>query len=67
MFLLSLFLTASQPDPKLLMSCDDFSWLLQGVVESELLSPGQKIEFIGRFMQATDPACFDETKKETVL
>jgi len=60
MLLFSLILATAQPDTRMLLSCDDFSWLMQGVVEAKTLSPGEKIEFIARFMQGTDPKCFED-------
>lgn len=60
MIQLPLMLALAQPVPeKLLLSCDDFDWLVEGVMSSELLTPYQKVEFISRFAHGTDPSCFN--------
>jgi len=58
MFLLSLILATSQPDSKILMKCEDFDWLTNGVFESELLTRDEKLTFLSIFIRGTDPACF---------
>jgi hypothetical protein len=52
--LLPLMLFAAQPQ----LSCQDYDWLAKGVYKSELLSSSEKLDFIFRFMEVTDPACF---------
>jgi len=60
---LSLFLAASQPEPKMLLTCEQFQWLMERTIRTESLSSWKKLEFIARFADGTDPACFPEIKE----
>lgn len=57
MFILPLILLAHIPQSDYLR-CEDYDWLVKGVVETELLSPSQKLDFIIRWREHTDPSCF---------
>jgi hypothetical protein len=41
------------------LTCEDYDWLKKGVMETELFTPGQKFDLILRWMEHTDPHCFD--------
>jgi len=56
--ILSLLLTLSSPESRLLLTCEQFDWLVERTFKSELLSPSEKIEFVGRYADWTDPTCF---------
>ena len=60
-FLLLLTLTISLPsmaENKYYLSCEDYSWLLEGVEISEM-EESIKNEVRLELMLATDPTCFD--------
>ena len=57
--ILPLLLTIAQPEPRMLLTCEQFEWLMKGTMEAETLSIWKKIEFIDRFADGTDPACFE--------
>ena len=61
--ILSLLLAVAQPEPKLLLTCEQFEWLSERTMNSEVLSVWKKIEFIARYADWTDPACFPEVKE----
>ena len=61
--ILSLLLAVAQPEPKLLLTCEQFEWLSERTMNSEVLSVWKKIEFIARYADGTDPACFPEVKE----
>ena len=60
---LPLLLALAQPEPKMLLTCEQFEWLVERTVRTESLSSWKKIEFIARFADGTDPACFPEVKE----
>jgi len=43
----------------MLMTCEQYDWLKEGVFKSEILSPSEKLDFIFTFADGTDPKCFD--------
>lgn len=57
--ILPLLLALSQPDPRLLLTCEQFEWLVEGTLETKSLSPWKKIEFVQSYAKWTDPACFE--------
>ena len=61
--MLPLLLAIAQPEPRMLLTCEQFQWLSERVVKSETLSSWKKIEFIARFADGTDPACFPEVEE----
>ena len=61
--ILPLLLALSQPEPKLLLTCEQFEWLSERTMNSEVLSVWKKIEFIARYAEGTDPTCFPEVKE----
>ena len=61
--ILSLLLAVAQPEPKLLLTCEQFEWLSERTMKTESLSVWKKIEFIARYADGTDPACFPEVKE----
>jgi hypothetical protein len=60
---LPLLLAIAQPEPKMLFTCEQFEWLVERTVRTESLSSWKKIEFIARFADGTDPACFPELEE----
>jgi len=61
--ILPLLLALSNPEPKMLLTCEQYDWLSGRTMRSEVLSIWEKIEFIARFAEGTDPACFPEVKE----
>ena len=43
----------------MMLTCEQFDWLRQGVFESTLLTPSEKLDFVFRFADGTDPECFN--------
>lgn len=60
MILLSLLLSTIPVDSQYLLTCEQYDWLKDGVFQSTILSPSEKLEFIFRFADGTDPKCFEE-------
>jgi len=42
------------------LTCDDYYWLKQGLSETELFTPVEKADILIRWIEHTDPACFDD-------
>jgi len=61
--ILPLFLALAQPEPSLLLTCEQFEWLSERTMRTESLSVWKKIEFIARYADGTDPACFPEVEE----
>jgi len=61
--ILPLLLALAQPEPQMLLTCEQFEWLSERTMNSEVLSVWEKIEFIARYAEGTDPACFPEVKE----
>ena len=57
MLLLSLLLATHIPQEDYLR-CQDYEWLKQGMLESELFSPIEKSDYILHWIEHTDPQCF---------
>ena len=60
---LPLLLALAQPEPKMLLTCEQFEWLSERTIKTESLSTWKKIEFIARYADWTDPACFPEIEE----
>jgi len=60
-FLLSLLFATHVPQD-LYFKCDDFDWLKERTLRSELLSVSEKIDIISNWMHHTDPKCFEDKK-----
>ena len=60
---LPLLLAVAQPEQKMLLTCEQFEWLMERTIESKALSTWKKIEFIARYEDGTDPACFPEVEE----
>jgi len=43
----------------MMLTCEQFDWLREGVFRSELLTTSEKLDFIFRFADGTDPECFN--------
>ena len=41
------------------LKCKDYKWLKEGIETSTLFTPMQKTEIILKWMEHTDPHCFD--------
>jgi len=61
--ILPLLLALAQPEPKMLLTCEQFEWLSERTMRTESLSVWKKIEFINRYADGTDPACFPEVEE----
>ena len=61
--ILPLLLALSQPEPKLLLTCEQYEWLSGRTMSSKILTVWEKIEFIARYAEGTDPTCFPEVKE----
>ena len=46
--------------PEMLLKCEDYEWLKEGIQSSTLFTPMQKTEIILKWMEHTDPHCFDD-------
>jgi hypothetical protein len=49
----------SHVPPEDFLRCEDYLWLKQGIEETTLFTPAQKFDIITRWIEHTDPACFD--------
>ena len=61
--ILPLLLAIAQPEPQMLLTCEQFEWLSERTMKTESLSVWKKIEFIVRYADGTDPACFPEVEE----
>ena len=50
---------ASHVSPELFLRCEDYLWLKQGLEESSLFTPAEKLDITLHWMEHTSPACFD--------
>ena len=41
------------------LKCEDYHWLKEGIESSTLFTPSEKFQIITRWIEHTDPACFD--------
>ena len=57
MLLLSLLIATHVPTD-MYLSCEDYDWLAQGLMESKLFTPSQTVEILQRWITHTDPHCF---------
>lgn len=57
--MLSLLLAVSTPNTNIL-TCSEYTWLVEGLEEVEYLSQKEMAELHLEFIQATDPKCFDD-------
>ena len=57
MLILSLILATHVPQEHYL-SCDDYHWLRQELVESKLFTPTERFRIIEKWINHTDPKCF---------
>ena len=46
--------------PEMLLRCEDYEWLKEGIQSSTPFTPMQKTEIILKWMEHTDPHCFDD-------
>jgi len=58
MLLFSLIFAANVNSTQLLR-CEDFDWLANRLGRSELFTPSEKIQILTRWINYTDPKCFD--------
>ena len=59
MLLLSLIFATHIPQEQYLR-CEDYEWLKQGIIESELFTPSEQFNIITHWMNHTDSKCFEE-------
>ena len=58
--MLSLFTVLFMHVPQdMYLQCEDYKWLKEGIETSTLFTPMQKTEIILKWMEHTDPHCFD--------
>jgi len=50
---------ASHVSPDLFLRCEDYQWLKQGLEESSLFTPMEKLDITLHWMEHTSPSCFD--------
>ena len=41
------------------LRCEDYLWLKQGLEESSLFTPAEKLDITLHWMEHTNPTCFD--------
>ena len=46
--------------PENYLKCEDYHWLKEGIESSTLFTPAEKFSIITRWIEHTDPACFDD-------
>ena len=44
----------------LLLKCEDYHWLKEGIESSTLFTPVEKFEITLKWMEHTEPSCFDD-------
>jgi len=42
------------------LRCEDYEWLKEGMESSTLFTPAEKYEIILKWIEHTDPHCFDD-------
>ena len=57
--MLSLLLAVSTPNTNIL-TCSEYTWLVEGLEEVQYLSQKEMAELHLEFIRATDPKCFDD-------
>jgi hypothetical protein len=45
--------------PEDYLRCEDYEWLKEGIQSSTLFTPSQKFDIITRWIEHTEPSCFD--------
>ncbi len=43
-----------------LLRCEDYVWLKEGIQSSTLFTPSEKFQIITRWIEHTEPSCFDD-------
>jgi hypothetical protein len=43
----------------MLLKCEDYHWLKEGIEETTLFTPAEKFDIITRWIEHTEPSCFD--------
>jgi hypothetical protein len=43
----------------LLLKCEDYHWLKEGIEETTLFTPAEKFAIITKWIEHTEPSCFD--------
>ena len=61
MFFLPILLASHIPQD-LYLRCEDYEWLKERALSSELLTVSEKINFITHWMNHTDPKCFEDNE-----
>ena len=41
------------------LKCEDYHWLKQGIQETTLFTPTEKFQIITKWIEHTEPSCFD--------
>ena len=49
----------SHVPPENLLRCEDYHWLKEGIESSTLFTPSEKFDIITRWIEHTEPSCFD--------
>ena len=49
----------SHVPPEHLLKCEDYYWLKEGIESSTLFTPAEKFDIITRWIEHTEPHCFD--------
>lgn len=59
--MLSLLTVLAMHIPKdMYLNCEDYQWLKEGVQSSTLFTPAEKTNLILKWIDHTDPHCFDD-------
>ena len=45
--------------PENYLKCEDYHWLKEGIESSTLFTPAEKFSIITRWLEHTEPECFD--------
>ena len=43
----------------LLLRCEDYHWLKEGIERTTLFTPAEKFAIITKWIEHTEPSCFD--------
>ena len=41
------------------LKCEDYKWLKEGMEDTTLFTPSEKFEIITKWIEHTEPSCFD--------
>jgi hypothetical protein len=62
---LNLITQRAPVDPEHYLSCEQSAWMRERILSSELLNAGQKLDFVTRTWEGTDPSCKEDHNPQT--